>query len=90
MIFNGIGVGRNAACKKGYRFSCPQAEMSSLIRLFPARVSLVSDIPAGDRKIDNLLYSALSSLLFSVTVIYLLLMYTNQMRQRQYRTTINN
>jgi hypothetical protein len=47
--------------KKGKRFSRPPAGMS-LIKLslaaknliFPARESLVSDIPAGDGKIANL------------------------------------
>ncbi len=28
-----------------------------IIKLFPTRESLVSDIPAGDGKIDNLFYS---------------------------------
>jgi hypothetical protein len=30
------------------------------ITVFPARESLVSDIPAGDRRIANLFYSVLS------------------------------
>ncbi len=31
-----------------------------IIKLFPARESLVSDIPAGDGKIDNLFYTLFS------------------------------
>jgi hypothetical protein len=37
--------------------------MPGIIKFFPARESLVSDIPAGDSENDNLFYSAL---LFSV------------------------
>jgi hypothetical protein len=50
--------------KKGLRFSRPQPGCHSpnspwpgIIKLFPARESLVSDIPAGVWKIDNLFYS---------------------------------
>jgi hypothetical protein len=39
--------------KKGYRFP----RRAVMIKLFPASESLVSDIPAGDRKIANLFYS---------------------------------
>ncbi len=47
--------------KKGYWFSRPQPgchlpnpPWAGIIKLFPARESLVSDIPAGDGKIANL------------------------------------
>jgi hypothetical protein len=50
--------------KKGLRFprpkpGCPKpnSPRTGIIQLFPARESLVSDIPAGDRKIMNLFYS---------------------------------
>ncbi len=50
--------------KKGYRFSCPQpgchlpkSPRPGIIQFFPAMESLVSDIPAGDRNIDNFFYS---------------------------------
>jgi hypothetical protein len=52
--------------KKGLRYSHPSRDVtnqtlpspwSGIIKLFPARESLVSDIPAGDRKIANLFYS---------------------------------
>ncbi len=61
----GIAILRNRSVttytvKKGYRFSCPQpgchwphSLWPGKIKLFPARESLVSDIPAGDAKIDN-------------------------------------
>jgi hypothetical protein len=48
-------------CKKGYPFSRPQpgchlpnSPWPGIIKLFPARESLVSDIAAGDGKIANL------------------------------------
>jgi hypothetical protein len=41
----------------------PNSLRSGIIRLFPARESLVSDIPAGDGKIVNLFYSAVCVLL---------------------------
>ncbi len=48
---------RSLHCKKGLRFSHPQPSSDSpwpgIIKLFPARESLVSDITAGDGKIDN-------------------------------------
>jgi hypothetical protein len=51
-------------CKKGSRFSRPQprchlpnSPCPGIIKLFPARERLVSDIPAGDGKIENLFYS---------------------------------
>jgi hypothetical protein len=47
--------------KKFYHFSRPQpgchlpnSPWPGISKLFPARVSLVSDIPAGDGKNDNL------------------------------------
>ncbi len=47
--------------KQGLRFSLPQPgclkpnfPWPEIIKLFTARESLVSDIPAGDAKIDNL------------------------------------
>jgi hypothetical protein len=50
--------------KKDYRFSrlqqgChkPNSHRPGIIKVFPARKSLVSDILAGDRKIVNLFYS---------------------------------
>ncbi len=43
-------------CKKSVSTFLSPAGMS-LTRLFPARESLVSDIPPGDGKIDNLFYS---------------------------------
>jgi hypothetical protein len=53
-------------CKKGSRFSRPQpgchllnSPWAGIIKLFPARESLVSDTPAGDGKIANLFYSVL-------------------------------
>jgi hypothetical protein len=47
-------------CKKGYRYSCPQPgchlklSLPGMIKLFPARESLVCDIPAVDGKTGNL------------------------------------
>ncbi len=48
-------------CKKGKRFSRPQpgcnkpnSSWREIIKLFPARKSLVNDIPAGDGNIGNL------------------------------------
>jgi hypothetical protein len=35
----------------------PKSPWQGIIKLFPARESLVSDIPARDGKIDNLFYS---------------------------------
>jgi hypothetical protein len=53
--------GMGHTVKKGYRFSCPQpgchlpnSPWPGIFKLSPARESLVSDIPAGDRKNDNL------------------------------------
>ncbi len=47
--------------KKGLRFSRPQpgchlpnSPWAGVIKFFPARESLVSDIPAGNGKTDNL------------------------------------
>jgi hypothetical protein len=45
--------------KEGYRFSRPQqvsnqTHLRGIIKFFPARESLVGDIPAGDGKIVNL------------------------------------
>jgi hypothetical protein len=51
-------------CKKRFDVSLPPAGMSltkpwaGIIKFFPIRESLVSDIPAGDGKNDNLFYSA--------------------------------
>ncbi len=54
-------------CKKGYRFSRPQAgchwqnsPWPGIIKFFPARESLASDIPAGDGKIDKLILQCIS------------------------------
>jgi hypothetical protein len=44
---------------------------SGIIRLFPARESLVSDIPARDGKIGNLFYSVLYVLLSSMHLLVL-------------------
>jgi hypothetical protein len=48
-------------CKIGWRFSRPQpgchlpnSPCPGIIKLFPIRESLVSDIPAGDAKTANL------------------------------------
>jgi hypothetical protein len=41
--------------KKGSCFPFPSLE--GIIKLFPARENLVSDIPAGDGKTSNLFYS---------------------------------
>ncbi len=38
-------------------FHQPNSLWTGIIKLFPATESLVSDIPAGDGKIDNLFYS---------------------------------
>ncbi len=50
--------------KKGYQFSRPQAgchwpnsPCAGIIKFFPTRKSLVSDIPAGDGKIEKKFYS---------------------------------
>jgi hypothetical protein len=50
--------------KRGYKFSRPQAgchltnsPRPEIIKFFPAIESCVSDIPAGEEKIDNLFYS---------------------------------
>ncbi len=60
---NGQGS-RQCTVIKGYRFSRPQLEChkpnfpwQGISKFFPARESLVSDIPAGDGKIDSLFYS---------------------------------
>jgi hypothetical protein len=54
--------------RKGYRFSCPQpgchlpnSPWPGMILLFPARESLVSDIPAGDGKIITLFLQCIIS-----------------------------
>jgi hypothetical protein len=54
--------------KKGYRFSRPQqgcylphSLWPGIIKLFPARESLVSDIPAEDGNIVNLFYNVNTS-----------------------------
>ena len=54
--------------KKGQRFSRPQlrchqsnSPWPGIIKLFPARESLVSDIPTGDGKISNLFYSVVTA-----------------------------
>jgi hypothetical protein len=51
-------------CIKGCRYPCPQPECHEpnspwpgIIKLFPARESLVSDIPAGDGKNTKFFYS---------------------------------
>jgi hypothetical protein len=46
-------------CKKGYQFSIPQPKppWPGIIKFFPARESLVSDIPAGEGKTVNIFYS---------------------------------
>jgi hypothetical protein len=55
--------------KKGYRFfrlqpGChlPNSLWPKKIKLFPPKESLVSDIPAGDRKLINFFYSVSVSL----------------------------
>ncbi len=55
------GGGYKLHCKKGWPFSRPQpgchlpnSPWSGKIKLFPARESLVSDIPAVDGKVANL------------------------------------
>ncbi len=42
---------KNMQCKKGYR-----------LKIFPARESLVSDIPARDGKTTNLFYSVVDQI----------------------------
>ncbi len=56
---NGVNCRRSTE-KKGLRFSRPQPECQQpnsrwpgIIKFFPARESLISDIPAGDGKIAN-------------------------------------
>jgi hypothetical protein len=57
-IFRERGGGGVLHCKKGYRFpvrlqlGChlPNSSWPGIIKLFPARESLVCDIPAGDGK----------------------------------------
>jgi hypothetical protein len=51
-------------CKKGYWFSrlrpgchLPNSPWPGIIKFFPARESLVSDIPAGDGKTAHFFYS---------------------------------
>jgi hypothetical protein len=53
--------------KKGYRFSLPQpgchlpnSPWTGNLKLFPARESLVSDIPAGEGKINHFFYSVIA------------------------------
>ncbi len=55
--------------KKGYRFSRPQAwchwtnsPWPGIIKFFPARESLVSDIPPADGKIDKLFLQCMPSM----------------------------
>ncbi len=54
-------IQQSIAVKKGKPFSCPQpgcrlqnSSWPRIIKLFPARESLVSDIPAGDGKMAYL------------------------------------
>ncbi len=61
-----VVISQPVHCKKGQRFSRPQpgchlpkSPRTGIIKLFPAREGLVSDIPAGDRKTANFLYSVL-------------------------------
>ncbi len=62
----GLAAGLYLHCKKRFSFFPSPAGMSrtelsqsraGIIKLFPARENLVSDIPAGDGKNDNLFYS---------------------------------
>ncbi len=39
--------------------SLTKLSLAGIVKLFPPRDSLVSDIPAGDRKNDNLFYSVI-------------------------------
>ncbi len=64
--------GHQIHCKKGWRFSRPQpgchlpnSPWPEKIYLFPARESLVCDIPAGDGKIGKLLLQ--SNIAFQTT-----------------------
>ncbi len=47
--------------------SLTKLSLAGIIKLFPARGELVSDIPAGDGKIDNLFYSVRSPLTYLLT-----------------------
>ncbi len=47
-------------CKKDQRFPLPNSPWPGIIKLFPARESLVGDIPAGDGKTANLFYSVVT------------------------------
>jgi hypothetical protein len=62
--------------KKGERFSRPQtgchllnSPWAGIIKLFPARESLVSDIPAGDGKIANLFLQCIQFNFFALFVL---------------------
>jgi hypothetical protein len=60
-VKSSLYIGPTLHCKKIIVFPVPSRDPNShwpgIIKLFPARESLVSDIPAGDRKNDNLFYS---------------------------------
>jgi hypothetical protein len=43
-------------CKKGHQ---PNSPWPGIIKLFPARESLINDIPAGDGKNYNIFYSTI-------------------------------
>jgi hypothetical protein len=57
-------IQKNTHVKRGYRFNRPQpgchlpnSPRLGKIKLFPAKKSLISDIPAGDAKTANIFYS---------------------------------
>jgi hypothetical protein len=58
-------------CKKGYRFSRPQpgchlpnTHWTGIFKLFPARESLVNDIPLGTGKTITFFYSGHTATLY--------------------------
>ncbi len=78
MICKPKASGQGLITSYGYLFSRPQpgchlpnSPWSGIIKLFPARESLVSDIPAGDGKNCNIFYSVrLTYLYIGVHHIY--------------------
>jgi hypothetical protein len=80
---------RPSTVKKGLLFSCPQpgchlpnSSWAGIIKLFPARESLVSDTPAGDGKTANLFLQCPFSPLSSYTAGHTLLILSASISSR--------
>ncbi len=55
-----FSLGATILSKKVSDFPSPAGNNPGIIKLLPARESLVNDIPAGDGKIANLFYNAMT------------------------------